>query len=49
MALAEKLLLETDMTTAEVAYLSGFSSQRHLTSAMRSHKRITPARMRKQR
>ncbi|WP_265516761.1 helix-turn-helix domain-containing protein [Nitratireductor luteus] len=46
---AEKLLLETDMTIAEVAYLSGFSSQSHLTSAMRSHMRITPARLRAQR
>ncbi|WP_246225859.1 helix-turn-helix domain-containing protein [Chelativorans xinjiangense] len=49
LAFAEKLLLETEMTIAEVAYLSGFSSQSHLTSAMRSHKRITPAKMRKQR
>ncbi|MCT7375142.1 helix-turn-helix domain-containing protein [Chelativorans salis] len=49
LAFAEKLLLDTEMTIAEVAYLSGFSSQSHLTSAMRSHKRITPARMRAKR
>jgi len=40
---AEKLLIETDMTIAEVAYLSGFSSQSHLTSAMRRYKQATPA------
>jgi len=40
---AEKLLIETDMTIAEVAYLSGFSSQSHLTSAMRKYKQATPA------
>ncbi|MCT7375143.1 helix-turn-helix domain-containing protein [Chelativorans salis] len=46
LAFASKLLLETKMTIAEVAYLSGFSSQSHLTSAMKKYKRITPARMR---
>jgi AraC family transcriptional regulator len=40
---AEKLLVETDMTIAEVAYLSGFSSQSHLTSAMRRYRQVTPA------
>lgn len=43
---AEKLLLDTDMTIAEVAYLSGFSSQSHLTSAMRRYKQATPALLR---
>jgi len=41
--LAEKLLAETDITIAEIAYLSGFSSQSHLTSAMRRYRRVTPA------
>ncbi|WP_309085349.1 AraC family transcriptional regulator [Chelativorans sp.] len=45
LSFAEKLLVETEMTIAEAAYLSGFSSQSHLTSAMRRYKRITPARL----
>ncbi|WEX09531.1 AraC family transcriptional regulator [Chelativorans sp. AA-79] len=48
LSFAEKLLVETEMTIAEVAYLSGFSSQSHLTSAMRRYKKVTPALIRSQ-
>lgn len=43
---AEQLLSDTKLTIAEIAYLSGFSSQSHLTSAMSKHRRTTPARLR---
>lgn len=43
---AEKLLAKTEMPVAEVAYLSGFSSQSHLTSMLRLHKRKTPSQYR---
>lgn len=46
---AAKLLIERDLTIAEVAYLSGFSSQSHLTSAMRKYKHTTPAQVRTRR
>lgn len=43
---AEKLLWETSMTISEVAYMSGFSSQSHLTSTMRRYRHVTPAQLR---
>lgn len=43
---AEELLLKTDRPIAEISYESGFSSQSHLTSAMKRYKQITPARLR---
>lgn len=43
---AEKLLAETEMPVAEVAYLSGFSSQSHLTNMLRVHKKKTPGQYR---
>ncbi|MDZ5700108.1 AraC family transcriptional regulator [Chelativorans sp. M5D2P16] len=46
---AEQLLVEKDLTIAEVAFLSGFSSQSHLTSAMRKNRNITPAQLRMRR
>lgn len=45
---AEKLLCETGMTISEVAYMSGFSSQSHLTSTMRRYRHVTPAQLRGQ-
>jgi AraC family transcriptional regulator len=43
---AEKLLLGGDLAIAEVAYLSGFSSQSHLTATMKQHRRTTPTQLR---
>ncbi|RUZ46825.1 AraC family transcriptional regulator, partial [Mesorhizobium sp. M7A.F.Ca.CA.004.05.2.1] len=43
---ATRLLSNRDMTIAEVAYLSGFSSQSHLTAAMRKFRGATPTRFR---
>ncbi|WP_444851432.1 helix-turn-helix domain-containing protein [Neoaquamicrobium sediminum] len=40
---AEKLLIGGDSSIAEIAYLSGFSSQSHLTAAMKKYRRVTPA------
>ncbi|WP_274423331.1 helix-turn-helix domain-containing protein [Chelativorans sp. YIM 93263] len=49
LARAEKMLVETELTIAAIAYLTGFSSQSHLTSAMRKHKGLTPALLRSRR
>ncbi|KKX27056.1 helix-turn-helix transcriptional regulator [Rhizobiaceae bacterium LC148] len=43
---AEKLLSETTMPVAEVAFLSGFSSQSHLTNMMKTHRHKTPSQLR---
>ncbi|MGK9287167.1 helix-turn-helix domain-containing protein [Sinorhizobium meliloti] len=43
---AEKLLAGTDMPVAEIAYLSGFSSQSHLTNMMKTHRDKTPRQFR---
>lgn len=43
---AEILLMKTSSPISEIAYETGFSSQSHLTSAMRRYKQITPARLR---
>ena len=48
-AAAERLLSESDLSISEIAYASGFSSQSHLTTAMRKHKGTTPARIREDR
>lgn len=42
LSFAEKLLVQGELTIAEVAYLSGFSSQSHLTTAMRTERQMTP-------
>ncbi|WP_087000712.1 AraC family transcriptional regulator [Rhizobium sullae] len=39
---AERLLSNEDVSVAEVSYLSGFSSQSHLTSVMRKLRQNTP-------
>jgi AraC family transcriptional regulator len=46
LAFAEKLLVEGDLPIADIAYLSGFSSQSHLTAAMRRERHTTPAEIR---
>lgn len=46
LAYAERLLAQRDMPIAEVAYLSGFSSQSHLTTAMKKIKGATPSSIR---
>jgi AraC family transcriptional regulator len=46
---AEKLLLKGEMRIEEVAHFSGFSSQSHLTSAMRRYRDRTPAQVRQNR
>ncbi|PYE87821.1 helix-turn-helix domain-containing protein [Phyllobacterium leguminum] len=43
LAHAERLLTQRDMPIAEVAYRSGFSSQSHLTSAMKKLRGATPS------
>lgn len=46
---AEKLLVEGDLPIAEVAHLSGFSDQSHLTSTMSKYRGRTPKQVRLQR
>jgi AraC family transcriptional regulator len=46
---AELMLVQSDLSITEVAYLSGFSSQSHLTTAMKRYKNSTPARIRSSR
>lgn len=46
LAAAERLLGETDLPIAAIAYASGFSSQSHLTTTMRKYKNLTPAQVR---
>jgi AraC family transcriptional regulator len=46
---AEMMLSQSDLPIAEIAYRSGFSSQSHLTTAMRRYKNITPAQIRESR
>ncbi|RMC65473.1 helix-turn-helix transcriptional regulator [Sinorhizobium meliloti] len=43
---AEKLLVGTQMPVAEIAFLSAFSSQSHLTSMMKTHRDKTPRQFR---
>ncbi|MCJ8520989.1 AraC family transcriptional regulator [Pseudorhizobium tarimense] len=42
MSFAEQLLTNSDKALAEIAFLSGFSSQSHLTSTLRTHRQRTP-------
>ncbi|OWJ68911.1 hypothetical protein BWR60_02150 [Inquilinus limosus] len=49
LSFAEKLLRTGDLAIAEIAYLSGFSSQSHLTTSMRKHRQITPLQIRRDR
>ncbi|WP_437354145.1 helix-turn-helix domain-containing protein [Neorhizobium petrolearium] len=44
---AEKLLTTTDMPMTDVAFLSGFSSQSHLSNLMRTSRNKTPSQLRK--
>jgi AraC family transcriptional regulator len=46
---AEKLLTKGDLTIAEVAYLSGFSGQSHITATMSKNRNRTPMQVRLQR
>lgn len=43
---AEKMLSQTELPVAEIAFLSGFFGQSHLTNMMRSHRRKTPRQFR---
>jgi AraC family transcriptional regulator len=49
LSFAEKLLRTGDLAIAEIAYLSGFASQSHLTTSMREHRQITPMQIRRER
>lgn len=44
---AERLVVTTDMSLAEIAKITGFSSHSHLTSLMRRHKLTTPSSLRR--
>ena len=44
---AEALLRKGELAIVEVAYLSGFSSQSHLTAVMKQYKGLTPAAIRR--
>ncbi len=45
--LAERLLTESQLSIADIAYECGFSSQSHLTATMRKHRMRTPMEMRR--
>ena len=45
---AEMLLTKGELTIAEVAYQSGFSSQSHLTTTMKKHRQKTPLQIRRE-
>lgn len=49
LASAERLLVESELPIPEIAYVSGFASQSHLTELMRKHKQTTPAKIRRNR
>lgn len=46
---AEKLLIESDLSIAEIAHLSGFSDQSHLTATMSKYRNRTPKQVKLQR
>ena len=46
---AEELLTKGDLPIAEIAYLSGFSNQSHLTTTMSKYRNRTPKQVRQQR
>ncbi|MBZ9944301.1 AraC family transcriptional regulator [Mesorhizobium sp. BR1-1-13] len=39
---AERLLADSHMTIADIAHLSGFSSQSHFTTMMKKYRQVTP-------
>jgi AraC family transcriptional regulator len=43
---AERLLAESRMTIADIAHLSGFSSQSHFTTVMNKYRHATPLQLR---
>ena len=43
---AERLLIESRFPISEIALLTGFSSQSHLTNAMMRHRQMTPGKIR---
>jgi AraC family transcriptional regulator len=47
--MAEALLHTPELSIAQIAYATGFSSQSHFTSAMRKHRRVTPSMLRSSR
>lgn len=49
LAFAEKLLLESNFPIAEIAHVSGFSSQSHLAATMKKYRHMTPAEIRRRR
>lgn len=44
---AERLIVTTDQSLAEIAKITGFSSHSHMTSLMRRHKLTTPSSLRR--
>lgn len=44
---ATRLLIEGNLPISEIAYLSGFSSQSHLTDMMMKHRNLTPMQVRR--
>jgi AraC family transcriptional regulator len=49
LSFAEELLRTGNLAIAEIAYLSGFSSQSHLTTSMRRYRQVTPLQLRRER
>lgn len=49
LAFAQELLGRDELTIAEVAYVSGFSNQSHLTATMSKYLNVTPKQLRMQR
>ncbi|TGQ82385.1 AraC family transcriptional regulator [Mesorhizobium sp. M8A.F.Ca.ET.207.01.1.1] len=43
---AERLLAESSLAIADIAHLSGFSSQSHFTTMMKKYRHVTPLRSR---
>lgn len=43
---AERLLADSRMAIADIAHLSGFSSQSHFTTVMKKYRQVTPLQMR---
>ncbi|SDA90346.1 helix-turn-helix domain-containing protein [Mesorhizobium qingshengii] len=43
---AERLLLDKRLTIADIAHLSGFSSQSHFTTVMKRYRHLTPLQVR---
>ncbi|WP_163272158.1 helix-turn-helix domain-containing protein [Chelativorans alearense] len=46
LAAAEAFLIKGELTIAEIAFLTGFSNQSHLTASMKKYRHKTPAQMR---